>query len=83
MVFCFVQKFFFRTTQDLEYYFFLSRESQIFFPEFKNDVIHGATIRIVIRICTVSIIQSSLLAKDILSQVGVKSRWCQSLALIS
>jgi hypothetical protein len=34
MVFCFVQKFFFRTTQDLEYLFFLSRESQIFFPEF-------------------------------------------------
>jgi hypothetical protein len=49
----------------------------------KNDVIHGATIRIVIWICTVSIIQSSLLAKDILSQVGVKSRRCQSLALIS
>jgi hypothetical protein len=40
--------------------------------ESKNDIIHGVTIRIVIWICTVSIIQSSLLAKDILSQVGVK-----------
>ena len=34
MVFCFVQKFFFRTTQELEYYFFLSRKVRIFFPEF-------------------------------------------------
>jgi hypothetical protein len=31
MVFCFVQNFFFRTTQELEYLFFLSR---IFFPTF-------------------------------------------------
>jgi hypothetical protein len=34
MVFCFVQKFFLRTTQELEYLFFLSREAQLFFPEF-------------------------------------------------
>ena len=33
MVFCFVQKFFFRTTQELEF-FILSREAEIFFPEF-------------------------------------------------
>jgi hypothetical protein len=33
MVFCFVQNFFFRTTQELEY-FFLSRKARIFFPEF-------------------------------------------------
>jgi hypothetical protein len=31
MVFCFVQNFFFRTTRELEYLFFLSRN---FFPEF-------------------------------------------------
>ena len=34
LVFCFVQKIFFRTTQELEYLFFLSREAHIFFPEF-------------------------------------------------
>ena len=34
MVFCFVQNFFFRTTQEFEYYYFLSRKAQIFFPEF-------------------------------------------------
>jgi hypothetical protein len=34
MVFCFVQNFFFRTTQELEYLFFLSRKARIFFPEF-------------------------------------------------
>jgi hypothetical protein len=34
MVFCFVQHFFFRTTQELEYLFFLLNKSQIFFPEF-------------------------------------------------
>ena len=33
MVFCFVRKFFLRTTQELEYLFFLSREAQILFPE--------------------------------------------------
>jgi hypothetical protein len=33
MVFCFVQNFF-RTTQELEY-FFLSRKARNFFPEFK------------------------------------------------
>jgi hypothetical protein len=27
-------RIFFRTTQELEYYFFLSRKAQIFFPEF-------------------------------------------------
>ena len=27
-------RIFFRTTQELEYYYFLSREAQIFFPEF-------------------------------------------------
>ena len=30
----FRSEFFFRTTQELEYLFFLSREAQIFFPEF-------------------------------------------------
>ena len=34
MVFCFVQKFFFRTTQELEYLFILSRIARNFFPEF-------------------------------------------------
>jgi hypothetical protein len=34
MVFCFVQNFFFRTTQELEYLFFLSCKAQFFFPEF-------------------------------------------------
>ena len=34
MVFCFVQKFFFRTTQQLEYFFYLLRKARIFFPEF-------------------------------------------------
>ena len=34
MVFCFVQNFFFRTTRELEYLFFLSRKERIFFPEF-------------------------------------------------
>jgi hypothetical protein len=34
MVFCFVQNFFFRTTQELDYLFFLSDKAQIFFPEF-------------------------------------------------
>jgi hypothetical protein len=34
MVFSFVQKFFSRTTQELEYLFFLSRKAQIFFPEY-------------------------------------------------
>jgi hypothetical protein len=34
MVFCFVQNFFFRTTQELEYLFFLLRKARIFFPEF-------------------------------------------------
>ena len=33
MVFCFFQNFFFRTTQELEYLFFLSRKAEIFFPE--------------------------------------------------
>ena len=33
MVFCFVQNFFFRTTQELENYFFLSRKVRNFFPE--------------------------------------------------
>ena len=32
MVFCFVQNFFFG--HELEYYFYLSRKAQIFFPEF-------------------------------------------------
>ena len=34
MVFCFVQKLFFQTTQELEYLFLLSRKARIFFPEF-------------------------------------------------
>ena len=34
MVFCFVQNFFFRTTQELVYLFFLSRKARNFFPEF-------------------------------------------------
>ena len=34
MVFCVVQKKIIRTTQELEYLFFLSRKAQIFFPEF-------------------------------------------------
>ena len=34
MVFCFVQNFFFRTTQELEYLFFLSHKAQFFFPQF-------------------------------------------------
>ena len=34
MVFCFVQNFFFRTTQELEYYFLLKREARNFSPEF-------------------------------------------------
>ena len=33
-VFCFVHNFFFRTTQELEYLFFLSRKARNFFPEF-------------------------------------------------
>jgi hypothetical protein len=33
MVFCFVQNFFFRT-RELEYFIFLSRKVQIFFPQF-------------------------------------------------
>jgi hypothetical protein len=32
--FLFRSEFFFRTTQELEYLYFLSREAQIFFPEF-------------------------------------------------
>jgi hypothetical protein len=36
MVFCFVQNFFFRTTQELEYLFFLSRKVRNFFPEFNS-----------------------------------------------
>ena len=35
MVFCFVQKKKFRTTQELEYLFFLSPQ-RIFFPEFNT-----------------------------------------------
>jgi hypothetical protein len=31
--FLFRSEFFFRTTQELEYYFFLSRKAQIFFPK--------------------------------------------------
>jgi hypothetical protein len=31
MVFCFVQNYFFRTTQELEYLFFLSHKAQFFF----------------------------------------------------
>jgi hypothetical protein len=34
MVFCFIQNFFFRKTQELEYLFFLSRKAEFFFPEF-------------------------------------------------
>ena len=34
MVFCFVQNFFSRTTQELQYLFFLSCKVQFFFPEF-------------------------------------------------
>jgi hypothetical protein len=34
MVFCFVQNFFFRTTRELEYLFFLWRKARIFFLEF-------------------------------------------------
>ena len=34
MVFCFVQNFFFRTTRELEYLFFMSHKARIFFPEF-------------------------------------------------
>ena len=34
MVFCFVQNFFFWTTQKLEYLFFLSCKREFFFPEF-------------------------------------------------
>ena len=34
MVFCFIQKFFFRTTQELEYLFFLSRIARNFVPQF-------------------------------------------------
>jgi hypothetical protein len=34
MVFCFVQKFFFWTTQELEYLFVLSHKARIFFPQF-------------------------------------------------
>ena len=34
MVFLVRSEFFFRTTQKLEYLFFLSRETRIFFPEF-------------------------------------------------
>ena len=36
MVFCFVQNFFFRTEQELEYLFFLSRKARNFFPEFNT-----------------------------------------------
>jgi hypothetical protein len=34
MVFSFVQNFFFRTTQELDYLFYLSRKARIFFPVF-------------------------------------------------
>ena len=34
MVFCFVQNIFFRTTQELEYLFFLSHKARIYFPKF-------------------------------------------------
>ena len=34
MFFCFVHNFFFRTTRELEYLFFLSRKAGNFFPEF-------------------------------------------------
>ena len=37
MVFCFVQNFYFRTTQELEYLFFLSRKARIFFPDFDKN----------------------------------------------
>jgi hypothetical protein len=46
MVFCFVQNFFFRMTQELEYYIFLSRRARNFFPQFnirlydKNSELH-------------------------------------------
>ena len=33
MVICFVQNSFSRTTQELEYLFFLSRKARIFFPD--------------------------------------------------
>ena len=33
MVFCFVPKFFFRTTRELEHLFYLPRQARIFFPE--------------------------------------------------
>ena len=33
MVFCFVQNFFFGTTRELEYLFFLSRKARKFFTE--------------------------------------------------
>jgi hypothetical protein len=34
MFFLFHSEFFFRTTQELEYLFFLSHKARIFFPEF-------------------------------------------------
>ena len=34
MVFCFVQNFFFRTTQELEYLFFCRAKHEFFFPNF-------------------------------------------------
>jgi hypothetical protein len=34
MFFCFLSEIVFRTTQELEYLFFLSRKARIFFPEF-------------------------------------------------
>ena len=36
MVFCFVQKCFFRTTRELEYLFFLSRKARIFFSRIQH-----------------------------------------------
>jgi hypothetical protein len=38
-VFLFRSEFFFRTTQELEYLFFLSRKVQIFFPEFNITLV--------------------------------------------
>ena len=35
MFFLFRSEFFFRTTQELEYFFFLSRKARILFPEYK------------------------------------------------
>jgi hypothetical protein len=34
MVFCFVQNFFFRTTRELEFFFFVAQSANFFSPEF-------------------------------------------------